>query len=348
MFKSNLIVFMDYLDIFNESSLNELLNKRSGESKFGEHIQILTNVFNIYEQLKNLDVTYVLFGISEDVGVFANHGKSGTSGAWNTTIKFLLNTQSNVNTHANKVLILGNIKCNEEMEALKSLDSTKKADIKAARKLVSKIDTYVSDLVYQIVKAGKIPIIIGGGQNNSYGNIKGTALAKNDAINAINFDAHSDFRPEEGRHSGNGFSYAFAEGFLKNYFIFGMHENYTSEKLLKTINKIKSVQFNTFESIKIRQEKKFKAEMLKALDHVSKSSFGLEIDCDAIQNIPSSARTPSGFSVNNTRTFINFFGNHKNVAYLHISEAIPKKKQKDLVGKLISYLITDFIRAHES
>ena len=337
---------MDYLNIFNTTSLNELLNKRSGESKFGEHIQILTNVFNIYEQLKNLDVRYVLLGISEDVGVFANYGKSGTSVAWNATIKFLLNAQSNAFTHADKLLVLGNISCKEEMEILKTLDSNKKADIKTARKIVSKIDTYVSDLIYQIVKAGKIPIIIGGGQNNSYGNIKGTALAKNSTVNAINLDAHSDFRPEEGRHSGNGFSYAFAEGFLQNYFVFGLHENYTSEKIFKTINKIKSVQYNTFESIKIRKEKKFKAEMIKALDHVSKTSFGIEIDCDAIQNIPSSARTPSGFSVNNTREFVNFFGGHKNVAYLHISEAAPKKKQRDLVGKLISYLITDFIRAN--
>jgi formiminoglutamase len=36
---------------------------------------------------------------------------------------------------------------------------------------------------------------------------------------AINFDAHSDFRILEGRHSGNGFSYAYEEGFLKKYFI---------------------------------------------------------------------------------------------------------------------------------
>jgi formiminoglutamase len=47
-------------------------------------------------------------------------------------------------------------------------------------------------------------------------------------VNAINFDAHSD-RILEGRHSGNGFSYAYEEGFLKKYFIFGLHENYTSK-----------------------------------------------------------------------------------------------------------------------
>jgi formiminoglutamase len=39
-------------------------------------------------------------------------------------------------------------------------------------------------------------------------------------VNAINFDAHSDFRILEGRHSGNGFSYAYEEGFLKKIFFF--------------------------------------------------------------------------------------------------------------------------------
>jgi formiminoglutamase len=48
-------------------------------------------------------------------------------------------------------------------------------------------------------------------------------------VNAINFDAHSDFRILEGRHSGNGFSYAYEEGFLKNILFFGLHENYTSK-----------------------------------------------------------------------------------------------------------------------
>jgi len=237
---------MDHLTLFNSSVLNKLLNKRNGESKFGEHVQILTNAFNIYEQLKNLDVKYVIFGIPEDVGVFANYGKSSTSTAWDATIKFLLNIQNNSFTQANKVLILGTIDCQEELNGIQNLSQSNKRNIKKARNLVSNIDTYVSDVVYQIVKAGKIPIIIGGGQNNAYGNLKGMSLAKNSPVNAVNLDAFADFRPEEGRHNGNGFSYAFAEGFLKNYFVFGLHENNIPEKIFKTINKIKSVQYNTF------------------------------------------------------------------------------------------------------
>ncbi len=34
-------------------------------------------------------------------------------------------------------------------------------------------------------------------------------------INSINLDAHSDFRPAEGRHSGNGFRYAEEDGYLQ-------------------------------------------------------------------------------------------------------------------------------------
>ena len=196
-----------------------------------------------------------------------------------------------------------------------------------------------------IVKAGKKPIIIGGGHNNAYGNMKGLSLAKNDKVNVVNFDAHTDFRPEEGRHSGNGFSYAYAEGFLKNYFIFGIHEDYTNEKLYKTLKKIKHIKYNTYEAIEIRNELNFRPELDIALNHISNKPFGIEIDCDAIEYIPSSAQTPSGFSIKQARQFIHHFGKHPNASYLHICEAAPKKKTETLVGKLISYIITDFLRA---
>ncbi len=338
---------MEHLKLFTTSELSTILKKRPKETKFGEHIMLLPDYDNIYEQLLKMDVTYVIFGIKEDVGVFANYGNIGTSNAWDSAINVLLNIQSNSSTHAEKVAVLGYLDFETYQNKLATLDQNKKKDIQKARKLVSKIDDNVTFLVSQIVSAGKIPIIIGGGHNNAYGNIKGTSLALKKSIHAVNFDAHHDFRPEEGRHSGNGFSYAFAEGFLKNYFIFGLHENYISEQIFNTIKKLKSIKYNTFESISVRKVLKFKSEMQLALNHVSSSNFGLEIDCDAILNTPSSAMSPSGFSVNQARQFLHHFGSHQNVTYLHICEAAPTPKTECQVGKLISYLITDFIRAHE-
>lgn len=339
---------MEHLKLYTSSELKTILNKRSKETKFGEHVMLLPDYRNIYEQLLKLDVNYVIFGIKEDVGVFANYGHTGTSNAWDAAIKNLLNIQSNAHTYANKVLILGHLEFNDYQETLKTFDQSKKKHIRKARKLVTKIDESVSFLVSQIVSAGKTPIIIGGGHNNAYGNIKGTSLALKKSINAVNLDAHHDFRAEEGRHSGNGFSYAYAEGFLKNYFVFGLHENYTSDRIFKTLKKLKSIAYNTFEAVMVRRELNFDTELSRALDHMSTKSFGLEIDCDSIQNIPSSAMTPSGFAVNKARAFVHHFGKQPNVAYLHICEASPSQETETQVGKLISYLITDFIRAHGS
>ncbi|WP_400078244.1 formimidoylglutamase [Winogradskyella sp. R77965] len=337
---------MQNLILFTEKEKQHLLKKRKGESKFGEQIQLIPKLTNIYDAIVNLDVQYVIFGIKEDIGVYANYGKTGTYKAWDAGLKFLLNIQNNNFTTAKRILILGHLEYSDVRKSIITQDVSKKKHITKARDFVEEIDKDVTHIVSSIIRAGKIPIIIGGGHNNAYGNIKGTALAKNDIVNAINFDAHTDFRAEEGRHSGNGFSYAFAEGFLKNYFIFGLHENYTSNTLLKTIKKLKPIKYNTYEAIEVRNELDFNSEMETALNHISSKNFGIEIDCDAIENMPSSAMTPSGFSVKQARRFVHYFGKHKNATYLHICEAAPTKKTTTVVGKLITYLITDFIRAH--
>lgn len=336
---------MSKLILLDNSKVKTLLKTRAAETKFGEHLCLLSKLTNIYDDIKDLDVDFVIFGIPEDIGVFANHGNTGTSNSWNATIKALLNIQSNRYTRPKKVLILGHLDYSASLKKLKELDQSSKKDVNKARKIVAKIDKDVTHIVHQIVKAGKIPIIIGGGHNNAYGNIKGTALAKGKAINVINLDAHTDFRKEEGRHSGNGFSYAYAEGFLNKYFIFGLHENYTSENIFKTLDKVKHIKYNSFEALNVRKELKFKLELQRALEHINTQNYGIEIDCDAIENISSSAMTPSGFSVNKVREFIHFFAKQPNACYLHICEAAPHKGNDAAIGKLISFLITDFIRA---
>jgi len=340
---------MDKLILFTEIDKNKLVNKESGDSKFGNHVQLITDTCNIYDQLLNLDVDYVLFGIPEDIGVFANHGVSGTSTAWEASIKILLNTQNNQFTNPQRLAILGYFDFNDEQILLSELSQKKDSDIKKARKMVGEIDKHVSQLMHDIIKAGKKPIIIGGGHNNAYGNIKGTSLALNTAINVINLDAHFDFRAEEGRHSGNAFSYTYAEGFLNKYFVFGIHENYMLQHVLETVNHLSArIAYNSFDDLMIRKNLKFKAECKRALEFVSGKPFGIEIDCDAIEGIPSSAMTPSGFSPNKAREFVNYFASHKNASYLHICEAAPSlapKKQVKHTAKLISYLITDFMKA---
>lgn len=340
---------MTSLKIYTENDMLTLISKRKGEKKFGEKVTFISDDSNLDAELEASDSKYVLFGINESIGVKANKGRQGTETAWESTLKSLLNTQNSVLNKGKNVLLLGCLEFPEKMALAKELDTNNTSDMEQLYTMVDDIDVEVTNLIFKIVSAGKIPIVIGGGHNNAYGNIKGSSLALNTPLNVINFDAHTDFRALEGRHSGNGFSYAFQEGFLNRYFIFGIHENYTSKKIMNELSAHnKHINYNTFEAIAIRKETTLENEMQYALNFIKKDKFGLEIDLDAIQNVASSAMTPSGFSANEARQFVSYFGKSKNVAYLHLCEAAPALEHSNAnqTGKLLSYLITDFMRAN--
>lgn len=340
---------MEKLIRFTLNDLAKITNHRSGEVKYGERIQTVPKEMDTFEFLEASDAKFVLLGIPEDIGVRANYGRPGAASAWEIALKSIVNIQHNKFCKGNQLIILGKIDFSEEMKIAETLSPASKEEKKMLFKLVEKLDKEVSHIVCQIIKSGKTPIIVGGGHNNAYGNIKGLALAKGKPVNAVNFDAHSDFRPLEGRHSGNGFSYAYEEGFLKKYFIFGLHENYTSKSILESIRKTDDkVKYNTYEQIAVRGEKEFSSELEIAEKHIAAEPFGIEIDLDAVPNIPSSAMTLTGFSTEQMRRFIHFFGKNQNVGYLHICEGAPDlafEKNNHLVGKLIAHLITDFMKA---
>ena len=340
---------MNNLQIITSETLDNITTKRSGETKFFEDAKYVSNLNDLPSLLDDSKVKFVLFGIKEDIGVLANNGQAGAKNTWDPTLKSLLNLQSNEFTNPSNVLILGHLDFTDLYDALSTVKSDQLQH--TYRTYVEKIDQCVTQLVCTIVKAGKIPILIGGGHNNAYGAIKGSSLALESKINALNFDAHTDLRALEGRHSGNGFRYAIEEGYLDRYYIFGLHENYTSKEVLNYIEASKSnIKFNTFEDLSVQKKNSFKKASKIAMGFISNSKFGIEIDCDAIQNIPSSAQTPSGFSVNQTRRFVHYFGSHPNATYLHICEAATSTNDSltnAQTGKLLSYLITDFLNARK-
>jgi formiminoglutamase len=342
---------MERLIPFTITDLAKVTNHRSGEVKFGEKMLTVPKGENYIDFFKRCEAKYVLLGIPEDVGVRANFGRPGAASAWQSAISSIANIQHNRFCKGSQIIVLGKLDASPEMEEAKDLDFHKTADRILLSSLVERIDKEVVHLVTTIIKCGKTPIIIGGGHNNAYGNIKGTALGLGKPINAVNFDAHSDFRILEGRHSGNGFSYAYEEGFLKKYFIFGLHENYTSKNVIDTLKKMEDrVNYNTYDEIKVRQQKNFQQELNTAYDFIKNDAYGIEIDLDALPNIASSAMTMSGFSIEELRQFVSFFGKNKHATYIHICEGAPdlgEDKNNHLIGKLIGYLVTDFIKSRK-
>ena len=341
------LIMKNYLRIYTHAHLAPYENVRKGAVVWSKNINFFSPKRDLEEQLRATKSKYILFGITEDAGVLANHGRPGADNAWRATLNALLNVQYNRYNRAEDVVLLGNLDFSKLLDDLNLDAGYNPADL---HDTVSEIDEVVSSLVEKIVAAGKIPIAIGGGHNNAYGMLKGCGKALRTRMNAINIDAHADLRPTEYRHSGNGFTYAYDEGFLKRYFIYGLHENYISEAISKKIDDSHgNVEYNTYEQLEVRCERNFYSEAQRALNFVSENNgfFGLEIDCDVMSNIPTSALTPSGLSVEQVRRLSYLFSRNEQLKYLHICEAAPDAKNQDemiCVGKLIAYLITDFVR----
>ena len=333
---------MIQLHIQSQETLDTLISKRNGETKIGETFQYCHSL----EGIEECSAPYVIFGIAEDFGVRANYGRRGTAKAWNAFLKSVVNIQENEYNKGENILLLGHISVTPD-------DIKYTSPKEVLGEIVNRIDKKVAFIVKTIVAAGKIPIIIGGGHNNAYGNIKGTSQALQETINVMNIDAHTDLRTTDYRHSGNGFSYALSldtpeEASLDKYAVFGLHKNYTPQYIFDLFEKHKDrLQYDLLEEL-WQRDIPISKQFDTALDFVTQKSFGLELDCDAIADFPSSAQTPSGFEMNSTRRFVMHAASKKECCYFHICEASPGRKKAGQVGKAISYFVTDFIRTHHA
>lgn len=330
---------MEGFKLYNSRAVEKLISPRKGEIKFGEKVVFLEKI----EELESRSEKYVLFGIPEDIGVRANLGKPGTVDAWKVCLKYLLNVHANQFTNPQNLIILGEVKAEDLMSGASNFGEEDPNYLFKLGDLVSKLDEVVTRVVSFIISAGKIPIIVGGGHNNAYGNIKGASLALKKPVNIINIDAHTDLRKTEYRHSGNGFSFARKEKYLGKYRIFGVHQNYTPDYIFKEMDVSSQDQYHLYEHLLLKSSAEINKIFEEELGLTAQEDFGLELDCDSIRNFPSSAQTPGGFSYNMVRNFVALAAREENIRYFHICEAAPTTSSEAEVGKALSYFITDFI-----
>jgi formiminoglutamase len=337
---------MEIVKHYTKQDLLKFTRHRSLEEKLGEFVDCSNGDWR--SDLAKSAAKFVLLGVAEDIGVRANLGRAGASTAFKPALESFLNQQNNNFIEHSSVFVLGEIITDDLMEEAADLDQKKSADLDQLRSLVARLDERVTEAIRIIVSMNKTPIVIGGGHNNAFGNIKGASQALNAKINVINCDPHLDFRPLEGRHSGNGFSYAYEAKYLKRYAVLGMHEQYNNKPSLEQFSRHPGELFYIpFESIFVREETDFKTALKQCIGFVSDLPCGLEMDLDAITNVPSSAKTSSGISVLNARQYVYQCAAQLEVVYFHIAEGAPVLshiKADNKTGKLISYLITDFIK----
>jgi formiminoglutamase len=312
---------------FTEENLNQIVSKRENEIKLGEKIRTSQNI----EKCK-----YILLGICEDIGPQANHGLPGATNAFQAFISRFLNTQSNRFLNGEEIGVIGVIQSNCQFENTSS-----------GRTHIEELDEFVSETLHPFFKNDQIPIIIGGGHNNAYPIAKAHTETLKKPLHVVNLDPHADCRSIEGRHSGNPFSYGIKDGFIDSYTVLGLHQNYNSETIYQYLDSNKC-RYTFFDDYLIHPDQLIE-DIATEISNSHYKNIGLEIDMDAIANMPSSAFTPSGLELNQVRKYIRLAGANKKIKYLHLPEGAPlNDAENKIVGKALSYLVIDFIKSNKS
>lgn len=345
---------MKHFKFYSKDDILSLTRVRRFETKLGERIKFIKPDKDWPEVLEQSTAKFVLLGIPEDFGVIANNGIGGTDTAWIPFLSSFLNIQSNDFYTGENTLLLGHFDFGDIKFLIENNAYNAEEKVNAYRHALNMIDEEVEDLVKVIASCKKIPIIIGGGHNNAYPVIKGVAKGLHKAdliplsqINCINLDAHTDYNVAAGRHSGNGFRYAEEDGYLGKYFMVGIHENYITQNVLIDMHNNPFLDYISYEEIFVHERKNFIQAVAHATGFTEDTYTGIELDIDCIENALSSALTPVGISPLNARKYIQFTAQDSKVAYLHISEGATQMAdgRKDIsTGKLISYLVSDFIK----
>lgn len=341
---------------YSKEDILQLTHIRRFETKLGERVKTVKSTDDLEKAIAATGAKYVVFGIPEDIGVKANLGRGGAESAWMPFLSSFLNIQSNDFLSGDEILILGHFDFTSLRILIENNASTDDERIEAYRHAVNIIDEQVENLVKIITSVKKLPIIIGGGHNNAYPAMKGASKGLYKAeviplaqINCVNLDAHADYRPMEGRHSGNPFRYAEEDGYLGKYCVIGIHENYLQQNVWIDMVNNPFIDCITYEDIFILEKRNFIQAVAHATGFTEETYTGVELDLDSIQAVLSSASSPSGVSVLNARQFMSFVATDSKVAYVHISEGATKLADGSLdasTGKLISYLVSDFIKGN--
>ena len=343
---------------YTKKDILSLTRLRKFETKLGECVRCNTGSLEIAETISQTQAEYIVIGVPEDIGVKANMGKGGADSGWFPFLDAFLNIQSNDFFICENVFVAGHFDFSEIENLININAATGDEKLEAYRHAVNTIDSEVEELIKTVTQFKKIPIIIGGGHNNAYPALKGAAkgLFKAEVIplaqiNCINIDAHADYRPLEGRHSGNPFRYADEDGYLNKYCIVGLHENYLQQNVWIDMVNNPFIDCVTYEDIFLHEKKSFIQAVAHATGFTEDNYTGIELDLDSVENVLSSASTPCGITLLQARQFLNFVATDSKIAYVHICEGAASMENGDVnnsTGKLISYLVSDFIKAHEN
>jgi formiminoglutamase len=315
-------IFIDDKQVFSSIAYEN----RSGERRMGDALSF------------DFKAKFQLIGICESIGPMANNGLPGAENGFNSFLQQFSLTQIHDDFNGNSVSLLGCIQLTNENTSRK---------LNVFEGLVEELDAFVLDLLSRKLEKWHIPVVIGGGHNNSLPLIR---WANQEKLNfaVVNVDPHADTRKMDFRHSGNSFAYALKEKIVSHYHVLGLHEAYNNE-FIRSFLKQNAI-FHTFFEDYLFKKRNISKDIGTIATSINDMPCGLELDLDAIAYFPSSAKSPSGWTLNQMRQILfELTTQVGKVSYLHLPEAAPTTiDEYRMCGKSISYLVRDFIANYRS
>jgi len=338
---------VEHLRTPTDDMIRTLTATREGELRIGQRIRIVDA-----NGQAPAGTRVALLGVPEDIGVRANLGRPGARRMWRAFLPRFLNMQSNTFLDGASVAVAGTVDLRDLRKATKGLDPTvggpraRAHALETLRGTVSEIDARVAAVVEGLRRNGLVPVVIGGGHNNAYGILAGCARAAGTPMGCVNVDLHADLRPCEGRHSGNPFTYARADGHLARYAIAGMGEAWATQSIIHAIEQDAGIAAFTFESM-LRNGSTPRHIAQQAADHVAGTPATLELDLDAVAQAPASAAAASGFSASDFRAMATLLSRTLNLHAVHIAEGAPGNGPwpAEMLGKFAAELVRDVATA---
>lgn len=310
---------MDAFKFSNATSLSRHIDYNLKGVKFGEKVITVSSL----DELENSNAKYVLFGIP----TFSNSTEKfgiENSEIFQRGLKHLLNIQYNQFNPAEQLIVLGEIDVDfisKELNELKT--NSEKIDI-----FQKTLEVTIYEVAHAISISGKIPILIGGDDKNTMQLLKGMSSAQNSTMNLL------DLSPQVNLNFEN------TSEFLNKYHAFGLHKNYISQEELEMMNSSKNLNYYLYEDCLHLTTLDKCIRFKNAVDFLNRKS-GFKLDLKSIQGMSSECESCSGFSLRDIRTFIKIIKKEQ-PQFLHICGL--EGSQKENIGHVLSYLISDFIR----
>lgn len=210
---------------------------------------------------------FALLGFCCDEGVKRNLGRPGAKEGPAAIRKAMRNFAVHFDTSHVRVYDAGDVICpGENMEAAQEMLGSK---------------------VYQLLKAGFKPIVLGGGHETALGHFLGVnqfVKEKEQHANIINVDAHFDLRKYDKR-GNSGTPFLQISELLKsqnrpfNYLVLGINESSNTKALYNTADRLETKWIS---NVQLQQDKESCEKMIDDFISTNPHTY-LSIDLDAIQ-----------------------------------------------------------------